>query len=340
MTLDLNLAISDNQGGTFLGSLWTSDNDVYLSGSGFVIPTTDAGLTWESSISSGGTPAFYGLSQPASGPLWTVNSDGVIYHTENNGATWETDTLVDASPRDITFVDANTGYIVGQSNLILKTTDGGETWESKDSPISKNWGKVFFNNQTHKGWIFENAFSNEYIFTNDGGETWEVGTLPVATFYNDLYINDFRMVLVGGSTVGGHIFISEDEGETWVLNKVENSPYRGVAGVDYGIILNTYVIGGGGNIELNELIFESVSNPKTAAFGIYPNPGKDQITFDLPQENTLQIRIYTQEGKLLHQSLIPGGQQTMLVSNLSPGLYFIEIQGQTILQTQKWIKTH
>jgi len=42
------------------------------------------------------------------------------------------------------FIDANTGYAVGKSGTILKTTDGGTNWTALSSGITSGLGAVYF----------------------------------------------------------------------------------------------------------------------------------------------------------------------------------------------------
>ena len=48
------------------------------------------------------------------------------------------------SLNDVDFVDASTGYAVGESGTILKTTDGGENWTTLDPGIIVYFTSVDF----------------------------------------------------------------------------------------------------------------------------------------------------------------------------------------------------
>src|SRR6056297_617338 len=70
-----------------------------------------------------------------------------------------------------TFLDANTGWLVGDEGLVHKTTDGGNTWTvvREAVPESDDWVSVDFANAdvgyacADAGMIFK---------TEDGGDTW------------------------------------------------------------------------------------------------------------------------------------------------------------------------
>ena len=53
------------------------------------------------------------------------------------GATWFARTTVPQTLVSVYFPDASTGYAVGSENTVLKTTDGGETWEAISGDLSR-----------------------------------------------------------------------------------------------------------------------------------------------------------------------------------------------------------
>lgn len=64
------------------------------------------------------------------------NQYGVILKTADGGNTWQTVYSTSLALRDITFVNDTLGFACGDSLLILKTTDGGETWNTLPLPYT------------------------------------------------------------------------------------------------------------------------------------------------------------------------------------------------------------
>lgn len=105
--------------------------------------------------------------------------------------------------KTISFPSNNVGYIGGQDSIMLKTTDGGQTW----SPINFT-GVTFFPNGSSivdlkfvselVGYMVVGPYTGTYK-TVDGGLTWtEINTL-YACFNSSLYFFDENNGFLGGA---------------------------------------------------------------------------------------------------------------------------------------------
>jgi photosystem II stability/assembly factor-like uncharacterized protein len=59
---------------------------------------------------------------------WIVGQDGVILRTTDGGNSWTTQTVSSFDMWDITFFDADSGWAVGEGGTLLRTMDGGLVW--------------------------------------------------------------------------------------------------------------------------------------------------------------------------------------------------------------------
>jgi photosystem II stability/assembly factor-like uncharacterized protein len=67
------------------------------------------------------------------------------------------------------FSDSNNGWAIGDSGRILRTTDGGDSWQSQNSGTRASLSCVFFANTTY-GW--GGGASNAIGLSTDGGVSW------------------------------------------------------------------------------------------------------------------------------------------------------------------------
>jgi photosystem II stability/assembly factor-like uncharacterized protein len=97
---------------------------------------------------------------------------GSIYRTSDGGNTWirkHTDTSVLTS---VFFADALNGYAVGNANRVLKTADGGDTWEpqpvAEDVPAD---GLTSIRCASATECLMSTASGDRLLRTTDGGDT-------------------------------------------------------------------------------------------------------------------------------------------------------------------------
>lgn len=89
---------------------------------------------------------------------------------------------------NIDFVDANTGWIVGTSSKILKTTNGGINWITQIPaiPLNRELNDIqMFNANT--GYIA--GWTNTFLKTTDGGLNWLNITVPQGQYNALSFIN-------------------------------------------------------------------------------------------------------------------------------------------------------
>ncbi len=100
-----------------------------------------------------------------------VSGAGIILHTSDGGLTWTTQYAGPTAPwlSGAAFVDAATGWVVGEHGTVLRTTDGGLTWTSVHVPTGEDLTAAWFTDASH-GWIVGDG--ETMLRTTDGGATW------------------------------------------------------------------------------------------------------------------------------------------------------------------------
>jgi len=138
------------------------------------------------------------------------------------------------------FIDSVTGYIAGDSGLVLKTINGGVDWEDISTGDSVNINDVFFTNKDIGYLVCSDAV---FLKTTDGGSSWS-NKYASSISLNKLYFtSDDTGIAVGDNglimktTNGGDSWSSISSGVIYFLTSVSFS------GVDTG-----YAVGSNGTV--------------------------------------------------------------------------------------------
>jgi photosystem II stability/assembly factor-like uncharacterized protein len=107
---------------------------------GSVSKTTDGGQSFGGKREVPGTAAAGGGQAVPTDVYFTNESTGFataggsLFRTTDNADNWVQKATGGAVLNSVYFPDASTGYAVGDNNTILKTTDGGDTWNTVPAP--------------------------------------------------------------------------------------------------------------------------------------------------------------------------------------------------------------
>ncbi len=263
---------------------------------------------------------------------WAVGSKGYpphsgIIHTEDGGQTWVVqDSLTyPGALYGVTFLDTLKGFAVGDSGLILRTFDGGKTWDSIPSGTKNNLYDIQFADSM-RGIIVGRGYC---LLTEDGGVTWIEGTggpgMDVA-FPDTLHI----------WTSSG--YFSGDGGKTWEYQDLPDVPYNALNGIFFPDTAHGWIVGDYGRVfhySIPEGIEETGQDQRSKIYSlkVSPNPFKSLliISFSLPKSSYVSLKIYDISGKLVW-SLVNGGKpvgQHRVSWNedlLSSGVYFVKLE--------------
>lgn len=187
---------------------------------------------------------LYAVSAIGSENLWAAGYFGAIYRTNDGGKNWKKlNSLTDQSIYDISFADEKNGWAVGRRGFVIHTTDGGDHWELQTitrKPAQHLFAVKAINATT--AWAVGDWGGRYY--TNDSGKTWQDRSFLVSRehpsfkylsdeeleafergdkiyddiFLNDVYFADDQRGWMAGEY--GHIYRTEDGGETWVRSHI------------------------------------------------------------------------------------------------------------------------
>ena len=187
---------------------------------GTVIKSTDGGLNWtlKRSDRAGATPAEGAAEGEAE---WNPRAGAPLL--------------------DVAFFDENTGIAIGAFSLMLRTTDGGESWQPiLINPASAEPAAAEAEEAEGDGWTFddsdlelqeeEDPHLNSIVRTpsgvllvvgergsayrsRDAGESWERLQLPYGgSMFGAIALGDEHLVAFG---LRGHVLEARDGGSSW-----------------------------------------------------------------------------------------------------------------------------
>ncbi len=180
------------------------------------------------------------------------------------------------------FTDTLNGWAVGDSGIIVHTSNGGENWELQNSTINIFIEDVFFLNK-RLGW----AIANDYFFegttilkTTNGGVKWMASRYPDTTLvlFTVYYLDSLNGYLAGYS---GALLKTTDAGNSWSMSSIDTNitshfPIRRLAfrNLQSGLAC-------GGVIDISAVIWRSTNfGVNWAALPAAPEPLMDIMYLD------------------------------------------------------------
>ncbi|MCX8009975.1 MAG: T9SS type A sorting domain-containing protein, partial [Ignavibacteria bacterium] len=324
--------------------------------------TTDGGSTWFTVLSpvafnSRNKVGGITFTNPNVGYAWMSLNDYGEYHvfkTSNAGNNWA-EILTIAGPGyisgDIGFFDNETGFIAGPKRWMIRTSNGGATWDSAKFNLfpsylsSKDFEDVFVLDNS-RAWAVGVGF---ICYTYDKGVNWyylDHGIKGIdSSFYNIAFYQD-TLGYIG--CYDGTILKTTNGGSNWIVDTTYKNLYylyssgfnetgRIFFGTSNGrIIAGEQIVKVEG--EINNLPKQFLLEQN------FPNPfnSKTVIKFQLMSNSHTILKIYDMLGrelKTLIDKQLPEGIHTIELdaSNLSSGIYFYKLRTDTYSAQRKMV---
>ncbi len=154
--------------------------------------------------------------------------------------------------RAMFFTDSLTGWIGGDSGLILKTTNGGQNWTQQPTGLNTTVYSICFTNSNTGyalAWELDNTPPNFYgtrlLSTSNGGAVWNNILFPDSNYFaNTVYFRDLQNGYLGGTQ--GKIYFTTDAGQVWNLSSVDSGLVFGfpVEEIEFFNANSGYAVGG------------------------------------------------------------------------------------------------
>lgn len=301
---------------------------------GYVYRTINGGQSWSQSL---GNVSIEDLSFIDEQQGWCAGRGGEVYKTINGGSNWNLkNTGTDKDLNAVWFVDENTGWVAGEG-IIMKTTDGGETWEESYVGYAEFVKIRFFDENV--GYILAHDL---YLKTFTGGEYWH--TVNDYEIYGYTYFEDmcFSGPETGFLTGNGFLLKTTDGGETWQEEPEFPDFYSNA--VYFTDEMNGWIVGDDGGIfHTTTGGTVGLDDPENVILNsdlrIFPNPANDlvQINFKTPGNKEAVIEIYSLTGKKVFYKDLPVGDHSLIwdPEPLPSGIYFCRICTGSAVATGK-----
>ncbi|MBK8553819.1 MAG: T9SS type A sorting domain-containing protein [Ignavibacteria bacterium] len=345
---------------------WAAGGYNYIVQFGAVFKTINGGVNWNLISHTGNVQSIYFINENTGfaglDESGDFESGGSILKTTNGGVNWNY-TFYNYIFSSVAFKDQQTGFAVGHywddtghdTSLILRTTDAGNSWDTKYKE-----GNNFFNFsfglrdifvKDNKVWA--SGVDSSILYSSDGGDSWSRQYVPVPqSMYSIQFVDQNTGWAVGGSNADtSNIIKTTNGGLDWFNQKSSNNGFSWLYSVmfldantgwavgDYGIILKTTT---GGLTFINNTYSEIPGDYQLHQN--YPNPFNPatSIKFEIPSSGNVSLKVYDQLGseiKTLTEGYKPAGayEVNFNAEGLSSGVYYYTMISGSVSLTKKML---
>jgi photosystem II stability/assembly factor-like uncharacterized protein len=274
------------------------------------------------------------------------------------------------------FCDSYTGYAAGKGGTILKTINGGSSWNIQSSGVSVTLNSISFSDADHgyavgdgsilkttnggTNWtIIKNGVYKQFLsvcFTNvntgyivegydsilrtqDGGMTWQNSYYPRGFLTSINFINSNTGFAMGEA---GTLLKTTNGGSTWNQLSCGASCYLGA--IAFTSPDTGYLVGSCGTILKTTNgggypvgVSELTTNPSPIT--VFPNPASTEITLETaPLLVPGYLIIYNLQGQPIITGQITEPKTQIDISTLPCGVYFVRVINDKTVEIGKFVK--
>jgi photosystem II stability/assembly factor-like uncharacterized protein len=316
---------------------------------GGILKTTDGGKKWETSFHNGNS--YFDIFFINDNTGYVIGEDGEISITENCGKDWTVlDSSTDKDLRSICFTNVNTGYAVGSSGIILKTTNGGCSLKALQQeyyqkclgdsvtlypnfiggskPLSFIWDEIGTSSTIT---VSPDSTTNYLVtITDQEMDTIQVNLRVEANYAPTPVISQQGDALISNIKYGNQWYCND----TLVPDFYLNIYIPKISGNFYSIVNND-----GCYSEKSNVIQFNMNQLYDNVIMLNPNPVTSNLTLLFPADyDQVELTIFDDKGKLITKQTVSGNTAQLNISDLTHGIYFIQIISNDQVTTKKIIK--
>ncbi|MDP4221351.1 MAG: T9SS type A sorting domain-containing protein [Bacteroidota bacterium] len=305
--------------------------------------TTDQGASWSVSSPVATNNSIFYVGERAPGKFVAIDVNGYCNHSEDNGVSWKA-VQASSSPTDISaffIADSLDLYAAARGGFFVSRT-GGLSWKSNNTPEPTNTATSIASGPG--GAILAVFDSVSLMRSTDEGYSW----LPWGDGIPKCRITGITLVADSSlyvSTSNG-VYYQAAGDNTWLEANVGlNDPYVLNITSYNGTTLfvscaNTEIF----KAENVAAVSSRNSDVGESGVSIFPNPVSNSATFQysLSKREYVKLELLDQIGRsirTLREAKENAGISTFLfsISDLSPGIYFLQVRSDTGFRRSKFI---
>jgi peptide/nickel transport system permease protein len=219
-----------------------------------IFNTDDGGRLWSRQYN--GDENFHSMFILDEDRGWAVGDNGTILHTSEGGKrssapgapfTWVAqNSNTDQRLTDVVFLESETaltGWAVGDNGVVIRSDDGGASWQTQSTPIDTGLSSVGFADE-RTGWAVGEA--GTILATNDGGNSWVVRNSGTEEDLNAVAFADSLNVWAVGKS--GSVLRSSNGGAAWAPLNVSAAEGIDLNDLVFGSADAGMIVGSGGTI--------------------------------------------------------------------------------------------
>lgn len=319
----------------FLGGVTTS---LQIGNYGVLYYTTDGGQSWTKYSTGSSLPRVNAIHFPSLYRGYAVAGNKVL-RTTSAGSSWSYNyTYGSIDLYDIHFPDSLIGFACGELGSIIRTEDGGESWQTVYWGSNDNdFYSVHFLN---KNVGFVCGVNGSILRTDNGGNDWVEYNTGVSTDFTSIsFYNNSEGIIVGEhgdilyTNNGGNNFSYMQSPTTNHLLGVSMFSQNQAVAVGYRQSILKYGTLGVGNKKIEPL--------SETTLRLYPNPATKEVNIQLAQnENDVEVSIFDMTGKSLYSKTHNFQLKSITIptDELKKGVYTVQVKTKSNTFNQRFIK--
>jgi photosystem II stability/assembly factor-like uncharacterized protein len=217
----------------------------YVGSTNSFIAAGDGGKIYKTTNFNNGTPSWTALTSSTVQNLtqidfisstigFTIGNSGIVLKTSNGGTNWIASDTASQPLRGLSLSTAYIGYAVGPSGTIVKTSSGGARW-----PSSTAWNTLSFTSNT-TGWV---AGKNGILLTTSSADAGRVWTSQSSGTTQDLNGMHFFSATEGQLVGNAGTVCRTLNGTSWTCFTAGNRPLKSVVVTSTGSNGVVYAVG-------------------------------------------------------------------------------------------------